>query len=283
MQVPGTPYATPPAELEQARRLLARHRRKSRAEAQAAPEGGGRAEASRSPSRTAASRCPTSRSAIWLIDQWRQVGLNVKQEVIEAAAYYARARARATSRWRWTSSAATSSSPTSTCTSSSRATAIRRTTAATRTGCSTTLYDKQSRATDVPRSARSSSAQFEKRLLDEEAHYLMTLQWHRIIPHIAQGARAGQITPSHYLNNHARHGLAVGVTEAPLPARAGSQSGAGVTRACGQYIVKRFLLMIPTLLGVAVLIFLLLRVVPGRRGRGCASCGRAEPVRRRRS
>ena len=31
----------------------------------------------------------------------------------------------------------------------------------------------------------------------------------------------------------------------------------------GQYILKRFLLMIPTLFGVAVLIFLLLRVVPG--------------------
>src|SRR4029453_6111775 len=25
---------------------------------------------------------------VWLIDQWRQVGLNVKQEVVEAAAYY---------------------------------------------------------------------------------------------------------------------------------------------------------------------------------------------------
>jgi peptide/nickel transport system permease protein len=31
----------------------------------------------------------------------------------------------------------------------------------------------------------------------------------------------------------------------------------------GKYILKRFLLMIPTLLGVAVLVFLLLRVVPG--------------------
>jgi peptide/nickel transport system permease protein len=31
----------------------------------------------------------------------------------------------------------------------------------------------------------------------------------------------------------------------------------------GKYIVKRFLLMIPTLLGVAVLVFVLLRVVPG--------------------
>ena len=31
----------------------------------------------------------------------------------------------------------------------------------------------------------------------------------------------------------------------------------------GKYIVKRLLLMIPTLLGVAVLIFFLMRVVPG--------------------
>jgi len=30
-----------------------------------------------------------------------------------------------------------------------------------------------------------------------------------------------------------------------------------------RYIVKRFLLMLPTLLGVAALIFLLLRVIPG--------------------
>ena len=30
---------------------------------------------------------------IWLIDQWRQIGLNVNQEVIEAAAYYTPLRA----------------------------------------------------------------------------------------------------------------------------------------------------------------------------------------------
>ena len=30
-----------------------------------------------------------------------------------------------------------------------------------------------------------------------------------------------------------------------------------------QFILKRFLLMIPTLLGVAAIIFLLLRVIPG--------------------
>ena len=41
---------------------------------------------------------------------------------------------------------------------------------------------------------------FEKRLLDEEAHILYTLQWHRIIPYSSK-VRGWTITPSHYLNN----------------------------------------------------------------------------------
>ncbi|MGH6887515.1 MAG: hypothetical protein ACREGK_15730, partial [Geminicoccales bacterium] len=61
------------------------------------------------------------------------------------------------------------------------------------------LYDKQSRATSVEERKRLIRA-FEKRLLDEEAHYLMTLQWHRIIPHSSK-VMGWQVTPSHYLNN----------------------------------------------------------------------------------
>ena len=41
---------------------------------------------------------------------------------------------------------------------------------------------------------------FERRLLDEEAHYIYTLQWHRIVPHSSR-VRGWTITPSHYLNN----------------------------------------------------------------------------------
>ena len=48
-----------------------------------------------------------------------------------------------------------------------------------------------------------------------------------------------------------------------------------------QYILKRLLLMIPTLLGVAILIFVLLRVVPGDVVEARAS-SRGSPVRRRR-
>ena len=60
------------------------------------------------------------------------------------------------------------------------------------------LYDKQSRATD-PEARKQYIRQFEKRLLDAEAHYIMTLQWQRIIPHSAK-VKGWRITPSHYLN-----------------------------------------------------------------------------------
>src|SRR2546430_4726925 len=61
------------------------------------------------------------------------------------------------------------------------------------------LYEKQSRATDREE-RRKLIREFEKRLLDEEAHYIYTLQWHRIVPHNAR-VRGWTITPSHFLNN----------------------------------------------------------------------------------
>ena len=61
------------------------------------------------------------------------------------------------------------------------------------------LYDKQARASS-PDERKALLRQFEKRLLDEEAHYILTLQWHRIIPHSSK-VKGWQVTPSHYLNN----------------------------------------------------------------------------------
>ncbi len=43
------------------------------------------------------------------------------------------------------------------------------------------LYQKQSRTTD-PEERRRYLREFEKRLLDDEAHYIFTFQWHRIVP-----------------------------------------------------------------------------------------------------
>jgi peptide/nickel transport system substrate-binding protein len=60
------------------------------------------------------------------------------------------------------------------------------------------LYDRQSRALDRDERKRH-IRQFEKRLLDEEAHCLATLQYHRILPH-SEKLRGWRISPSHYLN-----------------------------------------------------------------------------------
>ena len=60
------------------------------------------------------------------------------------------------------------------------------------------LYVKQARAVDAEERKKALRA-FEKRLLDEEVHYIYTLQWHRIIPHSAK-MKGWTITPSHYLN-----------------------------------------------------------------------------------
>ena len=88
IQVPGTQWATPPSRAGEARRLRARHHGGPRGGAAAAARGGRARRLRRSPSRTAASRSPTSPVGIWLLDQWRQIGLQVKQEVIEASAYH---------------------------------------------------------------------------------------------------------------------------------------------------------------------------------------------------
>jgi peptide/nickel transport system substrate-binding protein len=134
---------------------------------------------------------------IWLIDQWRKIGVNVNQEVIEAAAYYKVLRAGEhdvamdfqcgyivdpdLDLYKFLS---VDRNPSNYSRYSDRGL--------------DDLYDKQSRAIN-PEERKQYIRQFEKRLLDEEAHYIMTLQWQRIIPHNAK-VKGWKITPSHYLN-----------------------------------------------------------------------------------
>ncbi len=136
--------------------------------------------------------------AVWMIDQWRQIGLNVKQEVIEPAAYFASLRKGEhevamdfqcgyivepdLDLYKFVS---VDKNPANYGRYTDRVL--------------DELYQKQSRAVD-PEERRKYIVAFEKRLLDEEAHYLMTLQWHRIVPHSSK-LKGWQVTPSHYLNN----------------------------------------------------------------------------------
>lgn len=64
------------------------------------------------------------------------------------------------------------------------------------------LYEKQSRATDAQERLKL-LRQFERRVLDEKVYQFHVLWWQRIIPHWKK-VRGWMITPSHYLNQDLR-------------------------------------------------------------------------------
>jgi peptide/nickel transport system substrate-binding protein len=196
VQVPGTPYATPPAELEK----LAGYGRdiaKSRAEAKRLLKEAGVQDGFAFTFKNRGIPMPYEPVGVWLIDQWRQVGLNVKQEVIEAAKYYSELRGGNfevamdfqcgyivepdLDIYKFQSKEISPAN-------------YSRYTDKTLDE----LFVKQGRAGDAEE-RKKYIREFEKRLLDDEVHYFYTLQWHRIIPHNSK-VKGWTITPSHYLN-----------------------------------------------------------------------------------
>src|SRR5712692_9559707 len=195
IQVPGTPFATPPAELE----TLAGYGydiNANRAEAKRLLKEAGVPDGFAFTFKNRGIPHPYEPLGIWLIDQWRQIGLNVKQEFIEASAYFSmlkRGDFEVTmdfqcgfivepdldlGRFLSTSDANYGKH---------------------KDVVIDDLYQRQARATDLEERKKILRT-LERRLLDEEVHVMYTLQWHRIIPHNSR-VRGWTITPSHYLNN----------------------------------------------------------------------------------
>jgi peptide/nickel transport system substrate-binding protein len=195
IQVPGTPYATPPAELEK----LAGYGHDinaNRAEAKRLLREAGVPDGFSFTFKNRGIPHPYEPVGIWLVDQWRQIGLNVKIETIEASAYHPMLKRGDfdvamdfqcgfivepdldLARFISTSDANYGKH---------------------KDKLIDELYQKQARAGDIE-DRKKIIRQLEKRLLDEETHVIYTLQWHRIIPHNAK-VHGWTITPSHYLNN----------------------------------------------------------------------------------
>jgi peptide/nickel transport system substrate-binding protein len=193
IQVPGTPWATPPEELEK----LAGYGRDinaARAEARRLLKEAGQENLTFTLTNRAVPM-PYEPVGIWLIDQWRQVGVNVKQVNLESAAWFTAQKEGQHEvstnapcgaivepdldlHWFLAASSVNYSRHKDTVLDD--------------------LYTKQSRTTD-PDERRKLLRAFEKRLYDEEVHFIHTFQWHRIIPHLAK-VRGWTITPSHFLN-----------------------------------------------------------------------------------
>ncbi|HEY3067785.1 MAG TPA: ABC transporter substrate-binding protein [Methylomirabilota bacterium] len=197
VQVPGTIFATPPAELEK----LAGYSHdinKARAEARRLLKEAGVPDGFSFVYKNRGVPMPYEPVGVWLIDQWRQIGLNVRQEVVEAAAYYGQVLRPGNfdvaadfqcgytvepdlDLYKFTSK------------DKNAANYSRYTDAVL-----DELYEKQGKAVEAEE-RKKYIREFEKRLLDDEVHYIYTLQWHRIIPHSSR-VKGWMITPSHYLN-----------------------------------------------------------------------------------
>ena len=193
IQVPGTPWATPPAELEK----LAGYGRDinaARAEARRLLKEAGVENLSFTLLNRAVPQ-PYEPFGIWLIDQWRQIGITVKHNPVETSSWFGSLRngdfevavtAPCNSivepdmdiHWFLTTSPVNYGKHKDTVMDD--------------------LYIRQSRTVD-PEERRRLLRQFEKRLYDEEIHFIMGFQWHRIIPHLSK-VRGWTIMPSHFLN-----------------------------------------------------------------------------------
>jgi len=135
--------------------------------------------------------------AIWLVDQWKKIGLNATVRVLESAAWFHALR-----------SGDFEVSMDGQCGYIVEPDLdLYKFLSADRTDASygrftdralDALYDRQARARDVDERRRI-IRDFEKRLLDEQAHVIPTLWWHRIVPYHAR-VRGFTITPSHFLN-----------------------------------------------------------------------------------
>ena len=121
------------------------------------------------------------------------------------------------------------------------------------------LFDDHMRERDVEK-RKALIRQFEKRLF-EQAYQQPLLWWHRIVAtHKVADGLADVAEPQS--RRPARRGLAEYVDNAH-PATRRQRRVAPFERTMLRYTVNRVLLMIPTLIGVAVLVFFMLRVVPG--------------------
>ena len=195
VQVPGTPYATPPAELEK----LAGYGKdinKNRAEAKRLLKEAGVPDGFSFTFKNRGIPHPYEPVGIWLIDQWRQIGLNVKQEFIEASAYHPMLK-RGDFEVAMDFQCGFIVEPDLDLVrfvSTSDANYGRH-----KDAVIDDLYSRQARATDIEE-RKKVIRQLEKRLLDDEAHVAYTIQWNRIIPHSSK-VKGWTITPSHYLNN----------------------------------------------------------------------------------
>jgi peptide/nickel transport system substrate-binding protein len=136
---------------------------------------------------------------IWLIDQWRQIGLDVEHWVEPTAPFYATLRGKGTEydvSLDFNCQAVVNPivDITKFLSNDRAGNQYGRYQDRTLDG----IYDKIVTETDTAK-LKALLREYDKRALDAEAHQLITLWWHRTVPYNAQ-LKGWKISPSHYLN-----------------------------------------------------------------------------------
>jgi peptide/nickel transport system substrate-binding protein len=196
VEVPGSPFATPPAELEQ----LAGYGRdvnRAREEARKLLREAGLGSGFSFTLKNRSIPMPYEPIGIWLTDQWRQIGVTVRHQPVESGAYFADLRGgnfEVAHDFRCGYIVEPDLDLSKFLSHENNSTNYSR----FNDKILGDLYQKQSRSTDATERKAIIRA-FERRLVDEEAHYLPIVQWHRFVPHSAK-LRGYTVTPSNYLN-----------------------------------------------------------------------------------
>jgi peptide/nickel transport system substrate-binding protein len=136
---------------------------------------------------------------IWLIDQWRQVGLDVEHWVEPTAPFYATLRGKGEEfQVSMDFNCQAVVNPLVDITKYLSNDRAGNQYGRYQDRALDGIYDEMIRETDPARLAAHMRT-FERRLLDEQAHQIVTLWWHRTVPHHAR-LKGWKVSPSHYLN-----------------------------------------------------------------------------------
>jgi peptide/nickel transport system substrate-binding protein len=136
----------------------------------------------------------------WMIDQWKQIGLNVKQAVVPSGPWYAGLRKRKDFDVSIDFNCQSVVNP---------VVDSAKFISADKTGNNYTsvidrtldkMYDEMNREPDQKK-VRKMLRKYERRILDEQANFLIAYWWYKINPHRSY-VKGWKIAPSHYLNQH---------------------------------------------------------------------------------
>ena len=136
----------------------------------------------------------------WLIDQWKQVGLKVTQNVLPSPAFYDAVRKKHDFDVTVYFNCQSIVNPLSDVSAYISDDIAGNNYAGYQDRTMDKLFDQMNRAND-PAEQRRLMRLYEKRALDDEALQFITLWWYKINPHRSY-VKGWKIAPSHYLNQH---------------------------------------------------------------------------------